>query len=314
MRNFSASPFDRPSTPSVLRGQVIAKGVDVSRSFIVELVSCQQSGRGLQSALGSDGEFVFEGVEAGCHQLRVLTLEHHELVHREVLNVDRNSGEIVIDVQTEAVERPNSGFVSLRQLLKPPPGKARKAYEQAGRSDSRGQVEAAASGYSRAIELFPEYADAHQGLARAMEKLNRPAEAAAEWETAHRLGVESPDLYAGLALSLLQLNRRAEAEAAARQALSKDPSNAPAHYLLACSLVLQAKARVEALSHFAKAAGRVPKAWLMSARLRAQDGDVDGARRELGEYIKVCTAGERPSAQRWLNELPPHRSFAADSH
>jgi tetratricopeptide (TPR) repeat protein len=219
----------------------------------------------------------------------------------------------VVDVQTEAVERPNAGFISMRQLLKPPPGKARKAYEQAVRSDAKGQLEAAVSGYRRAIGLFPDYADAHLGLAGALEKLNRPSEAVAEWETARRLGVESPELYSGLSLSLLQLGRRAEAEAAARQALSMDPSSASAHYLLACSLVLQAKARVEALAHLARAAGRVPKAWLMSARLRAQDGDVEGARRELGEYLKVCAAGERPSAERWLSELPPHHSFVEAS-
>lgn len=309
-RGFSVNPSaPRSLSGASLQGQVLARGVDVSRSFIVELASCQQSGPGLQSSLSADGGFSFEGVEAGCHQLRVLTLQRREVVHREVLNLDRNSGEIVIDLHTEAAERPNAGFVSLRQLLRPPPRKARRVYEQAVRSESKGQIDAALRSYSRAIELFPDYASAHQGLARDLERLNRPSEAAAEWSIARRLGVESPELYSGLSLCLLELNRQEEAETAARQALSKDPSYAPAHYLLAYSLVLQAKARVEALAHFSRAAGRLPKAWLMSARLRASSGDFEGARRELGEYLKVCPAGERASAERWLNQLQTHSSL-----
>lgn len=313
-RSFTASQAaPRSLSGASLQGQVIAKGVDVSRSFVVELVGCQQSCPGLQSSLSADGGFSFEGLESGCYQLRVLTLQQRELVHREVLNVDRNSGEIVIDLHTESAERANGGFVSLQQLLKPPPKKARLAYEQAVRSASKGQMDAAMSSYSRAIELFPDFASAHQGLAEALEKQNHPSEAVAEWGAACRLGIESPELYTGLSLSLLEINRREEAEKAAREALSKDPSYAPTHYLLACSLVLQAKSRVEALAHFSRAASRLPRAWLMSARLRAAGGDFEGARRELSEYRKVCPASERPSADRWLNEMQPRRGFRRDS-
>lgn len=111
------------------------------------------------------------------------------------------------------------------------------------------------------------------------------------------------------ATDMLQLNRQKDAEDAARQALAKDPSFALAHYLLANSLVLQGKARVEALAHLSGAAEGIPKAMLMSARLRAGDGDLEGARRELGEYLNVCPAGERPTVQRWLNELQTHNSL-----
>jgi hypothetical protein len=47
----------------------------------------------------------------------------------------------------------------------------------------------------------------------------------------------------------------------------------------------------------------------MSARLLAAGGDPDGARRELGEYLRVCPAGERPAAERWMNRLQTRNAF-----
>lgn len=301
---FSAGPDSLHSGAGVfLHGRILARCVEVSRTFYVELARCQQAGSGLRSSLASDGGFSFEALTPGCYQLTVLTLVHRDRIRGEMVNVDRSSDEIVIDLHNDMAERPNAGFVSMQQLLKPPPRKARQAYEKAVQTASKGHTDSAIALYSRAIEMFPDYASAHEGLALELEHVDRPSEAVAEWSTARRLGIESPQLYSGLSLSLVQLHRYAEAESAARQALAKDPSFALAHYLLAFALVLEGKSSAEALIHFSRAADRIPKALLMSARLRARGGDFEGARRELGQYVEVCSADERPAAKRWLNEM-----------
>ena len=240
--NFSpggASQMSRDG--SSLHGQVIAEGIDVSSSFVVRLSDCDKAGPGRIGSIDSDGGFKFEGVDSGCHNLSVLTMVNREAVYNNMVTVDRAMPDVTIDLQTKPPQRPASGFVSMRQLTNPPPRRARSAWEKGARATQKEHFEEALTHYRRAIELFPDYADAHQGLALALEGLERPAEASNEWETARRLGIESPELYSGLALCLYQLNRKDEADQTARQALAKDPSFAPAHFLLACSLMSRGK-------------------------------------------------------------------------
>jgi tetratricopeptide (TPR) repeat protein len=292
-----------------VQGQVLSRGANVAREFAVELSECQQSGPGIQTTLDIDGAFAFHGVESGCHQVSVYSLLTREVVYRQMMNVDGNTPDLVVDLREAAGEKPGHGFVSMRELRNPPPRKARAAFERGQRDAAKGNSEAAIAAYTKAIELFPDYASAHAALAEQFEKRNRPEDATKEWEAARKLGMETPQLYAGLALCLLETGRNEEAEQTARQALAHDPSYAPAHYLLGVSLTSRPKNRPEAIAHFTRAAARLPRAWLMAAQLRAAGGDYEGARQELGEYLKACPEKEKPEVQRWMGELQTARSF-----
>ncbi len=105
-----------------------------------------------------------------------------------------------------------------------------KRYEDAGR------IKQAIVEYERAVEMDPEYADAHVNLISAYGKIGRYEEAEKHFAAAQALGSEAPELFYNLGVMRTLQGRYAEAVPAFEQTLERNPAFADAHANLGYAL------------------------------------------------------------------------------
>jgi serine/threonine protein kinase len=113
----------------------------------------------------------------------------------------------------------------------PDPGKRPAAVhvDVGDRHLAAGRYPSARDAYREAINLDPGYADAHNGLGRALRKLGRNSEAETEFREAIHLSPGHARAYNNLGNVLCDRHRYSEAEAAFRHAILLDPGYANAH-------------------------------------------------------------------------------------
>jgi tetratricopeptide (TPR) repeat protein len=93
----------------------------------------------------------------------------------------------------------------------------------------RGRSADAEKAYAQAIELRPEYADAHADLAGLLKDTGAPRQAIEHYEAAIRYGLHKSDAEAGLGEALVRENRLDEAMEHFRNAVALDADNGKAH-------------------------------------------------------------------------------------
>lgn len=105
--------------------------------------------------------------------------------------------------------------------------------------DGQGRSEEAIDDFVAAIELQPNFPDAHNGLALSLLKSNRIDEGIAELQIALRLGMRTSELYLNLALAHYVRGELDIAAEACRTALELDPRSAGAHNVMGAILGAQ---------------------------------------------------------------------------
>lgn len=120
------------------------------------------------------------------------------------------------------------------------------SHQQAGR------VQQAIACYRKAIELKPEYADAHGNLGVALRSLGRLEEARACYERALACNPGSSATHGNLAVVLSAQGKVEDAIAHCRQAIALDAANAAAHSTLGSAMAAQGRIE-EARACFEKA-------------------------------------------------------------
>lgn len=108
--------------------------------------------------------------------------------------------------------------------------------------------EEAIGAYVKALDLDPDFSDAHVNLGRLLQLTGRTAEAAGHYRRALRAGRMDPTASFNLGTALEELGRGAEALAAYLLAIQADPQFADAHFNLA-RLYEQEGRRAEAIGH-----------------------------------------------------------------
>lgn len=102
--------------------------------------------------------------------------------------------------------------------------------------------------YRQALELDPQFADAHTNLGRLYHQAGNVAQAEAHYRQAMALAPDDPIPCFNLGVLLDDLGRREEAAQMYRQALARDPQLADAHYNL--GLLYEAMdRRTDAIAH-----------------------------------------------------------------
>lgn len=128
------------------------------------------------------------------------------------------------------------------------------AYQMRGVAlDDQGRPEAAIRDFSRAIEIQPNFAPAHDSLGAELVKMGRTKEGIDHLVTALRLGRNTGLLHHNLACGYFNLGRLGAAIDQCLIALRLDPTLPDAHNLLAVILAKQGKTD-EAISHLKSAA------------------------------------------------------------
>jgi tetratricopeptide (TPR) repeat protein len=199
-----------------------------------------------------------------------------------------------------AAEAPN-GIVAVQDLAVPL--KARREFQRSTKAFQSGDVHGAASHLEKAIQIAPDFAQAHNNLGAMYIKLRDYIRAVEELQKAIDLDPKLESAYHNLAMLSLLMGHLPEAEVAARQALQLDAETALSYYWLGRILVMERKNSPEAEQLLTHAAAQVPEAMLWVAQLLQNRGEISAAMTELQAYLQVCDADKRDKVQSWLVQL-----------
>jgi tetratricopeptide (TPR) repeat protein len=192
-----------------------------------------------RSPLDSDGRFHFDHVPPGNYNVRVLTGTSEDAVVEESHRFDTFNSQFTMDLPPRPEPRPISGTVSLRQLQHPVSKKAVRAFAEAQRYSQAHDTSNAAAKLEEALRIDPEFREAHINLGVQYARARRYSESLAQLETALKIGPPEAMVYANLAWVHAALHQFSEAEVFARKAISLEPGNASAQYLLRHALTYE---------------------------------------------------------------------------
>lgn len=117
--------------------------------------------------------------------------------------------------------------------------KASVFFQKGLQLEREGNFSSAADEYRRAIELYPDYVEAHFQLGNLYEKLGIPDQAQRQYEKTIGIDSKHSHAYNNLGNVFGQQGKLDDAIAAYRNAIQIDPSLAAAHYNLGHSLMLK---------------------------------------------------------------------------
>jgi tetratricopeptide (TPR) repeat protein len=254
-----------------------------------------------KAAVSPDGTFEFRGIPEGNYQVRIVTM-YGEIVRREFVYIGEHTGTLMLKLLGMKQQQPVSGTVSMRELLNPVPEKARKELLRADGAYSKGNVEESIRHLQKAIEIHPNYLEAHNNLGVRYMRMSDFRRAADEFRRGTEIEPANVLSQANLALALAALRQYPEAEQAARRALAADQSFMSASYALGLSLAGQNNCTLEGVESMIKASGKYPKARLGTAHLLACKGDDKAAASQLRTYLTLPDV-ERREIEKWLTNL-----------
>ncbi len=140
----------------------------------------------------------------------------------------------------------------LQQALQIKPDYADAHYNLGLALAKMGRVPEAISQYEQALRIKPDFADAHNDLALALEQTGKTEEAIAQYEQALRIKPDFADAHNNLAVALARLGRVPAAIEHWQQALRINPNYADAHYNMGLALMGQGRLP-EAIDHYNQA-------------------------------------------------------------
>ena len=239
---FVACPFAATCQQEMVRvgGAVVRDGGGPNGGLIVEL--CDPAGDKVldRAVVSPSGEFAFEGVPAGRYELRVSGWRGGILAER---SVSASSSGAPVEIRLETPARVDLGKVTVAQLQHHVPARAAREFAREGRAFEAGDVQGAIGHLRKALEIDPDYMEAHNNLGARYMALHRFEDAAAEFGRATELDPAAEKAFANLGGALLMLGHDAEAEAAARRAVALDGTSAQGHYVLGRVLAAEGRLR-----------------------------------------------------------------------
>jgi len=191
--------------------------------------------------------------------------------------------------------------VSTRELLIPQ--KALKELQRAQSALQSGDSLSSARHLERALQIYPNYLEGHNGLGVRYIELHEYEKAAAEFQKAIDLDPRVMPPVNNLSVALFLLQRYSEAEAAARRAHDLDLHDPTARYMLGAILATEDRNPGEAMEMLRPIRSEFPDARLLLAKILIRRGNVEEAKKELRDYLLLPDAEKRQNVERWLARL-----------
>jgi Tfp pilus assembly protein PilF len=182
------------------------------------------------------------------------------------------------------------------------PEKAKKELERADKSLRAGNLREAAEHVEKGLAIYPELAQAHNGLGALYAALKEYDKSEDEFGKALALSRDYRLAADNLTAVLCMQHKYAEAEPVARRALDMEPGAASSQYLLGSVLVERGHTDEEATRLLDKSKDRYPRAFLFLAKVEYERGDLEGAAEDLRDYLRAPTT-DRQFAQAWLENI-----------
>jgi Flp pilus assembly protein TadD len=174
--------------------------------------------------------------------------------------------------------------ISAARLRHIPPPRAAHAFSRGLQLAMENHPEKSAAEFRKALEIDPDFSEAHGDLAVQYIDLGLLDAAAGELHKAIALDRSTSAHHANLSLVLMLLHQLPEAETEARTAVSLDPTNPKPHYLLGCILTRNPQTVSSAVEHLNIAAEQFPEAHAALAELYRVTGDETLAVAEAERY------------------------------
>ncbi len=210
-------------------------------------------------------------------------------------------------IQSQAVAPPHikplAETISVHGLLLP--GGAVKEFHRSEKAVRSGDFAAAAEHLQRAIQIAPNFVQAHNNLGASYIQLKAYESAVTEFQAAIALDAKMQAAYRNLGLGLFLLHRYPEAELAARQAMQLNPQRSPARYTLGRILAAEGSSSMEAEDLLRESTPQYPEARLPLAQVLLNRGASREAVSELNAYLKSPGASpdKKQAVQNWINRV-----------
>lgn len=201
----------------------------------------------------TDGAFRFRNVPYGEYLLKVETY-YGEVLHQDYVSVGSRTTPILVQLPTKKDARPPSEGVAVGRLQHPPAKKAYQAFLDAQKFSEVGRYAEAAKKLERAIEISPDYADAHSNLAAQYVRMGRNEEAVTEIGRAMEIAKPNAVDLSNLACAQSAMQHYGDALKSARAAVRIDPNNMSAHFILGALLARDRRTLPEGIEHLTMAA------------------------------------------------------------
>jgi tetratricopeptide (TPR) repeat protein len=222
--------------------------------YTATLESFQQHISVATASLRPDDAFEFRGIDYGDYWLTI-TDRRNATIYHGLVTAHSGGSQTVIDLPAQQ-EQPRSpgGPVSIAELRHPPSRKAFAAMISSEQLAQNGQFAEAAVKLEKAVQLAPDWPQAHTNLAAEYIRLGRFEDAIIQ--ARHAIELDKPngiDL-GNIAYAEYKLNRRAAAIESARAGLAIDPASPKLHYMLGAFLAMDRRTLPESIPHLELAA------------------------------------------------------------
>ncbi len=255
-----------------------------------------------RTSAGLGGRFDFSDLPEGDFTVR-LTDGSGNVITQNFVRVNSFANFVTMRLPERNIERPPTGTVSLAQLQHKVPKQARKLFEKAAKATKKGDNDEAIRCLKEALEIDPEYMEAHVNLAARLMHKNQVDEAVPHLERAIELDPAAAPAYLNLGIAYMYQGKAGDAERAAREAVKLDPVTPTNRYVLGVALAALNQDE-EAMRFLRAVENEVPRARITIAQIHAQRGNVSDAADELRKYLAVAgNADNRAEVESMLTTL-----------
>jgi tetratricopeptide (TPR) repeat protein len=250
-----------------------------------------------------NGEFYFGQYHPAEYEI-VAELEGYQVVRVRVDITRHDELNVLIRLRRDPTGAAPAGNVTSAHNLAVPK-KAQAAFDKGVSAGSKGNYKAAIEQFQSAIEIFPDYYEAHAQIGMAFVRMKDFPAA----EKALRKSIElSSEKYAPplmlLSMVLNDQNRPADAEAVARQAVLADPNAWRGAYELSRALLsLHRAPEAEAAAITARGIDPgIPDVYLLLSEIHRALQNAPALLQDLDSYLRLAPDGQAAPQARKLRE------------
>ena len=286
---------------SVLEGKVITpSGTQPNTPVRVKLTF---NGRPIHETFTDlSGRFNFPGLKSGTYQLTAegdgLTFET-TAVTADIPAFGGSGQGFTQDIQLRPIShKPNTGPGVVNAFKQNVPAAARQAFDAGVKLAGEGKAPEAIENMRKAIQIFPQYFDAHLQLGNVFLKTDQLQDAIAELDKAREINPNDERAYQSFGLLLMKQRNYAVAVAVFAEATRLNPENPVNAVMRATALIHQAAGTEEDRSHLLSRAeialsqaanlseNKLKPDTMTMALFSELKGDPERAAAELESYLK----------------------------
>jgi tetratricopeptide (TPR) repeat protein len=269
-----------------------------SEQDALEVLLIGKEAKPIQRSAVTRGHYDFRSVPAGSYRFDVVDRAGNVLLTQTYPL--KGTGDHVALLVTGPDS--SNGTVSLSNLRRSVPRRARQALEAARKAGAAGNLKKQLELLNAAVAINPDFAEAHNVLTALYGQTGHLIESEQHARIAFALNPGIPGAGSNLALLLIHRKDYAEAEVVARQALRNQQDAQWLRIILAVSLIEQRRNIDEGLAYVRQAATEFPSARLFAAKAFGDIGRIDLALTQFKEVLRSQAEHpcENAALEKWV--------------